>query len=153
MLMMTLKIETEHNEDEGSFEEKQAIVVEKLKKILLDHDYNKDIISKFFQRLLLNTDDDDDMFLYQTEQDETVKMLYNEFQIFNNQYEKLAQDWRKTAMAAREIILVNTVDIEQATVMKQHLDILDQRVKKFENLIPKALKNIVKLYANHFSKN
>ncbi|CAF4675556.1 unnamed protein product, partial [Rotaria sp. Silwood2] len=76
----------------------------------------------------------------------------NNFSIcFNNQYEKLAQDWQKTDMNTREMILVNTVDIEQSSIMKQHLDSLDQRVKKFENLIPKALENIVELYINRFS--
>jgi hypothetical protein len=51
------------------------------------------------------------------------------------------------------MVLVNTVDIEQASIMRQHLDILDQRVKKIENLIPKALQNIIQLYVNHFSTN
>ncbi|CAF5096290.1 unnamed protein product, partial [Rotaria sp. Silwood1] len=49
------------------------------------------------------------------------------------------------------MIPVNTVDIEQASIMKKHLDSLDQRVTKFETLIPKALENIVELYVNQFS--
>ncbi|CAF3741507.1 unnamed protein product [Rotaria sordida] len=139
------------DDDEISLDEKQNIIIEKLQKILLNDGYNKNIIEKFLQRLLLNNDDDDDIFLFQMEENKTLKILYDEFKIFNNQYERLVQDWQKTAMNTREMILINTVDIEQASIMKQHLDSLNQRIKKFENLIPKVLENIVELYINRFS--
>ncbi|CAF3340363.1 unnamed protein product [Rotaria sp. Silwood1] len=149
------EIRTDYEDDEISLDEKQTMIVEKLQKVLLNDGYNQNVIEKFLQRLLLNNndddDEDDDLFLFQMEESKTLKILYDEFKIFNNQYEKLAQDWQKTAMNAREMILVNTVDIEQASIMKKHLDNLDQRVTKFETLIPKALENIVELYVNQFS--
>ncbi|CAF1117995.1 unnamed protein product [Rotaria sp. Silwood1] len=149
------EIRTDYEDDEISLDEKQTMIVEKLQKVLLNDGYNQNVIEKFLQRLLLNNnddeDEDDDLFLFQMEESKTLKILYDEFKIFNNQYEKLAQDWQKTAMNAREMILVNTVDIEQASIMKKHLDSLDQRVTKFETLIPKALENIVELYVNQFS--
>jgi len=151
------EMQIDDEDDDGiSLEEKQTIIVEKLKNILLNDGYKNDVIETFFRRLLVKNnkdDDDDDIFLLQMEQNQTIKILYDEFKIFNNQYEKLAQDYRKTTRAAREMILVNTVNIEQASLMKHHLDILDQRVKKIENLIPKALENIVELYINHSLTN
>jgi hypothetical protein len=146
-------IRTDHHDDELSLEDKQTFIVEKLQKILLNDGFNKNVIEKFFQRLLLNDDDDDDIFLFQMEENKTIKILTDEFKIFNNQYEKLAQEWQKTSVAAREVILNNTVEIEQATIMRQHLDMLDQRVKKIESLVPKALQNIVKLYIKRFPIN
>ncbi|CAF3558288.1 unnamed protein product [Rotaria socialis] len=140
-----------HDNDDISLDAKQTIIVEKLQNVLLDDGYNKNVIEKFVQRLSANNDYEDEIFLFEIEESQTIKILYDEFKIFNNQHEKLAQDWQKTAMAAREMIQINTVDLEQALTMGQHLDILDQRLKKIENLIPKALENIIELYVNHFS--
>ncbi|CAF3833998.1 unnamed protein product, partial [Rotaria magnacalcarata] len=145
-----LRIDT-HDNDDISLDAKQTIIVEKLQKVLLDDGYNINVIEKFVQRLSVSNDYDDEIFLFEMEESQTIKILYDEFKIFNNQHEKLAQDWKKTAMAAREMIQINTVDLEQALTMGQHLDILDQRLKKIENLIPKALENIIELYVNHFS--
>ncbi|CAF3610753.1 unnamed protein product [Adineta steineri] len=140
-----LKKSIDNDDDKISLEEKQILIIEKLKKILVNDGYNKDMIEKFFE-----SNNDDDRFLLEIEQNQIIKILYNEFKIFNNQYEKLAQDWQKTVRNARQLILVNTIDIEQVLIMKNNLDILDQRLKKFENLIPKILENIHELYVNHF---
>jgi hypothetical protein len=54
-----------------------------------------------------------------------------------------------------EMIFSNTVDIEQASIVRQHLDILDQCVKNLKILFlkHKAFQNIIELYVNHFSTN
>ena len=151
-LIDNTEIVIDHDIDEISLDEKQNIIEEKLREVLLNDGCNKDIIEKFLQRRLsLNNDNDNDIFLLQMEQNKTIKILYDEFKIFNNQYEKLTQDWQKTAMAARDIILINTVDIEQAVLMKQHLNVLDRRIKKIANAIPKALANITELYMDRFA--
>ncbi|UJR25136.1 hypothetical protein I4U23_006495 [Adineta vaga] len=139
------------DDDSISLQEKQTIITEKLRKSLRNEGYGQEVIEKFFQRVLGDRDndeddDDDDLSLLKMEENQIMQILYDEFKIFNNQYEKLAQDWRKTAKAARELVLVNSIDIEQATLMKNHLNNLDQRIKTFESIIPKLLKNIVELY-------
>lgn len=143
---------TDTQDDDISLDEKQIIVLEKLQKMLLSDGFNKTIIDKFIQRLSLKNinDDDDNTFLFEMKESRTIKILYDEFKIFNNQYEKLAQDWQKAATTASEMILVNTVDREQILIMEQHIKILDQRSRKFHNLISKALKNIVEIY-NRFT--
>ncbi|CAF4237408.1 unnamed protein product [Rotaria sp. Silwood2] len=83
-------VRTDDQDDEISLDEKQTIIVEKLQKTLLNDGYNKNVIEKFLQRLLLNNDNDDDdndIFLFQMEENKTIKILYDEFKIFNNQYE------------------------------------------------------------------
>ena len=58
--------------------------------------------------------------------------LYDEFKIFNNQHEKLAQDWQKTAMAARELIEINTCLLytSDAAAERSSVDLGGRRIIK-----------------------
>ncbi|CAF1241318.1 unnamed protein product [Adineta ricciae] len=141
-----------------SLEEKQTIITGKLRKNLLKEGYGQDVIEKFFQRVLgendeENGDDNDDFSILKMGENQAIKVLYDEFKIFNNQYEKLAQDWRKTATTTRELILADSIDVEQAMLMRNHLNNLDQRFENLKTIIPNVLKSIVDLYVNRLSTN
>ena len=147
---------TEAHDDGMSVTEKRSVVLEKLRGILLNDGFNDDVIETFFSRLPTSgsredadeDDGDEDAALFKLSEERIMRILSDEFKIFNNQYEKLAGEWRKAAMNSRETALANTVDVEQVSVMREHIDALDERVSNVETLIPNALQNIVELYGN-----
>lgn len=139
---------TASSEDEEiSVEEKQTVVVKKLRELLLREAFSKTVIEKFIDRLPMNNDEED-VLLFEMEEKKILRILREEFQIFNNQFEKLAEDWRRTDTNTRQTILTDTIDIAQTSLVKEHLTMLDQTIKRFDPLIRKALENIIELY-NH----
>ncbi|CAF0892968.1 unnamed protein product [Adineta ricciae] len=153
-------VDDDDNDDNESMslEEKQTIITEKLRKNLLKEGYGQDVIEEFFQRVLGENDeedgdDNDDFSILKMEENQAIKVFYDEFKIFNDQYEKLAQDWRKTATTARELILADSIDVEQAILMRNHLNNLDQRFENLKTIIPNVLKSIVDFYVNRLSTN
>ena len=149
--------QTAAHDDDISVADKRSMILEKLQGILLNDGFNDDVIETFLNRLPLSAsredDEDDDQSdedaaLFKLSEDRIMRILSDEFKIFNNQYEKLAGEWRIAAMNSRETALANTVDVEQASVMQEHIDTLGERVNNLETLIPNALQNIVDLYGN-----
>ncbi|CAF1395497.1 unnamed protein product [Didymodactylos carnosus] len=126
---------------------KHAILAEQLKTILINDGYNTDVIDEYFKRYRNR----EDLSILKMDQSKAIKQLQGEFKIFNRQYETLTNDWRKAAIATREVILLNTVEQDQAQTMRTHLDNLDKRFQKLKILVPKALRNAVQLYIDRFA--
>ena len=141
---------TDSEDEQVSVEEKQTIVVKKLRELLLHEGFKKNVIEKFIERLPMNNADEDeeDALLFRMEEGKILRILREEFQIFNKQFEKLAEDWRRTALSTREKTLVDTIDIAQASLVKEHLTVLGRTLQQFEPLIRRALENVIELY-NH----
>jgi hypothetical protein len=64
-----------------------------------------------------------------------IKTLNDKFKLNNNQTEKLGSYERKVAITAHEMILVSTIDIEQASILRHYLDSFDRHVKQFVQVL------------------
>ena len=141
---------TASEDEEISMEEKQTIVVKKLRELLLRDGFSTTVIEKFIERLPMNNDEEDAL-LFEMDEKKILRILREEFQIFNKQFEKLAEDWRRTAVNTRQTILTDTIDIAQTSLLKEHLTILDQTIQRFDPLIRKALENVIELHNHRYA--
>ena len=79
-------------------------------------------------------DENEDSFFRHLSEERAIEVLEKEFQIFDRQYTKLADDWRRTVNEAQEKLFANTIDKEQTTNVKERLLNLEEKIKRLEIL-------------------
>ena len=152
-------VNTDDSDESAFLEDRRMMILENLQKKLIEDGFDRKFVEKFLKHFSSNKDDigsgaeDDDEFIFKMEEQESIRLLYSDFIVFHSQYEKLAQDWKQTTNAHREIILANTVDMAQAELMNEQFVVLNRKILNLELLLPQTADKMVELYKNHFSIN